>query len=150
MFTGAAFFTSALILALAYTASQDNRGGKTTFIVVQLPATWTPLAMLFLTLVMHGTPAAMIQGTGLLAAHLHDFLTNIYPKYGGGRNLLETPGFLVRFFANPMPSIIRRGYGTSITSGQPQSRGTSSGFSAGNVLPESWKARGSGHRLGGE
>jgi Derlin-2/3 len=98
---------------------------------------------------MAGPYAAKVQGTGLIAAHLHDFLTNLYPTFGGGRNWLRTPGFIERFFASPLPEVINRSYGTAFKPGQ-QSQGSSTGASTGGVLPESWKNRGSGHRLGGD
>jgi Derlin-2/3 len=148
-FTGAVIFTSALILALSYTACQDDRLGKATLIVVTVPATWIPLAMLFLTFVIVGPHEAKVQSTGLIAAHLHDFLTNLYPTFGGGRNWLRTPGFIEHFFADPLPKVINRSYGTAIRPGQ-QSQGLSTGASTSGVLPESWRSRGSGHRLGGD
>lgn len=92
----------------------------------------------------------MVQATGLIAAHLHDFLTKIYPTFGGGKNILETPAIVRRLFANPLPSVITRAYGTAVIPAQEQAKGSSSSSSASNVLPESWKSRGSGHRLGGD
>jgi len=149
-FTGAGVLTSALILAFTYTACQDNRAGKATFIVISLPSTWIPPAMLFLTFVINGAEATKVQATGLVAAHLHDFLTKLYPTFGGGRSLLETPAFIQRIFANGMPSVVKRAYGTAINPAQQAPRGSTIGASTGGILPESWKSRGSGHRLGGD
>jgi Derlin-2/3 len=105
--------------------------------------------MLFLTFVMSGSYHAKTQSTGLVAAHLHDFLTNIYPTFGGGRNWLRTPGFIERFFANTAPEVISQSYGTAFKPGQP-AQGASTGSYTNRVLPDSWRNRGSGHRLGGD
>lgn len=141
-------FTSALVLAFAYTSTQDDRGQQATFFVITIPAQWVPYAMLFMTLVMGGVKAAMIQGTGIVAAHLHDFLTRIWPQFGGGRNLLPTPELFKRWFSvrerNTGYGVARAAHGQSSASAS-----TSTGSSPG-VLPESWRNRGSGHRLGGD
>lgn len=142
-------FTSALVLAVAYTSSQDDRGQKATFFIVTIPAQWIPYAMLLMTFVMAGPDAAKIQATGLVAAHLHDFLTRIWPTFGGGRNLVPTPAFVKRMFQTTEASVADRAYGTAFTPAQRTS-GTSTGASAGGVLPEAWRNRGSGHRLGGD
>ncbi len=149
-FTGAMVFTSGLIMAFTYTACQDDRGGKSTFYVVTVPTQWVPFGMILMTLVMSGPEAAKIQVTGLVAAHLYDFLTRIYPTFGVGRNMLPTPAFVRRWFANPEPSVANRAYGTAFTPAQNSSRGSTTGASAGGVLPESWRSRGTGHRLGGD
>ncbi|GAT30637.1 centromere/microtubule-binding protein Cbf5 [Aspergillus luchuensis] len=39
--------------------------------------------MLTLTLVVSGWPAALRDGMGIVAAHFYDFLTRIYPTFGG-------------------------------------------------------------------
>lgn len=110
--------------------------------------------MLFLTFVISGLEGAKVQATGLVAAHAHDFLSNIYPTFGGGANLLQTPGFIERFFAITVPQVLHRAYGTAIKHPQqPQGSAASTGTSsarAGSVLPESWRSRGTGHRLGGD
>jgi len=149
-FTGSMVFTAALILAFTYTACQDDRGGKSTFYVVTIPTQWVPLGMILMTLVMAGPDAAIVQITGLVAAHLYDFLTRIYPTFGGGRNLLPTPAFVRRWFASTEPAVTNRAYGTAFTPGQNTSRASTTGASAGSVLPESWRSRGTGHRLGGD
>lgn len=135
-------FTSALVLALAYTSSQDDRGQQTTFIVITIPAVWLPYAMLLLTLVSASPQAAMIQATGLVAAHLHDFLTRIWPRFGGGRNLVPTPAFVKRLYTGQSNT---RSRPAEAPPAQAPSEGSSTG-----VLPESWRTRGSGHRLGGD
>lgn len=142
-------FTSALVLAFAYTSCQDDRGQKATFFIVTIPAQWIPYAMLLMTFVMAGPEAAKVQGTGLIAAHLHDFLTRLWPTFGGGRNLVPTPAFVKRMWQTTEATVAGRTYGTAFTPAQ-RTESTSSGVPAGGVLPESWRNRGSGHRLGGD
>merc|ERR1712144_99866 len=146
--TGGVVFISALILAMCYTCTQDARGQKATFIVVQIPAQFIPYAMLLMTLVMAGAQAAKIQATGLVAAHLYDFLTRLYPEFGGGMNLVPTPNFIKRMWQSTVPGVDHRAYGTAFTPAQRSA--SASGSAAGGVLPESWRDRGSGHRLGGD
>jgi len=149
VWTGAGVFTSALILAFVYTGCQDDRGGMFNFMVVNVPAQWAPFGMLFITLIMQGPEAAKTQSTGLFAAHLYDFLTRLYPEFGGGRNFIVTPAFVRRLFAPEEAGVANRSYGTAFTPAD-RATGSSTGAATGSVLPESWKARGSGHRLGGE
>lgn len=151
--TGGMVFTSALVLAFAYTSTQDDRGQKAQFFIVTIPAQWIPFAMLLMTFVMAGPNAAMVQGTGLIAAHLYDFLTRLWPEFGGGTNLLPTPGFIRRMWETKTATVQSKGFGTAFAPAQRNSSATtssSSGAAAGGVLPESWRSRGSGHRLGGE
>ncbi|KAL8863406.1 MAG: hypothetical protein Q9178_000087 [Gyalolechia marmorata] len=91
-----------MILALAYTYSQDNRRRKVNFFIIQLEAKWLPWAMLLATLVLAGPNAMVYQGTGILAAHLYDFLTRLYPTFGGGG--LEEPinGRITKALEPPM------------------------------------------------
>ena len=142
--TGAYLFTSALVLAFAYTSCQDDRGMKATFYIMQIPAQWMPFAMLLVIFIMDSPYQAMIAATGLVAAHLHDFLTRLWPEFGGGTNLVPTPAFIRRLFQTRKTTVTHKGYGTSIAHPEQSGSASSSG-----VLPESWKARGSGHRLGG-
>lgn len=133
---------------MAYTSSQDEAGQKAMFFIITIPAQLVPYAMLFMTFVMAGPEAAKVQATGLLAAHLHDFLTRIWPTFGGGRNLVPTPGFIRRLFETKRAHIEVKSYGTAHVPAA-QNTAAASG-SSGGVLPESWKSRGSGHRLGGD
>ncbi|MCJ1466911.1 hypothetical protein MMC07_005533 [Pseudocyphellaria aurata] len=144
-------FLSALVLGLAYTYSQDNKGKKARFFIVTFNVIWLPWAMLLLTLVMGGPRAAMIQGTGLLAAHLYDFLTRLYPTFGGGRNYIFTPEFVKRWFGGDRPSVNVKGYGTAFvpaaTAQRSSTRGTSTGIGG---FSGTWGTRGQGRRLGGD
>lgn len=135
----------ALVLALAYTMSQDQRGQNTQFLVFTIPAVYLPYAMLLMTLIMSGGELTLQQATGLIAAHLHDFLTRIWPAFGGGSNLLPTPTFIRRLFEGPGRTTVTRPYGTAVHRGPEASSSGSSG-----PLPESWRSRGAGHRLGGD
>lgn len=136
------------MLAFSYTSTQDDRDQKATFFVVTIPAQWIPYAMLLMTFVMAGPGAAKIQATGLIAAHLHDFLTRLWPTFGGGRNFVPTPRFVKRMFQTTEATVRDRSFGTAFTPAQ-RTAGPASGSSSGGVLPESWRNRGSGHRLGG-
>ncbi|KAI9818530.1 MAG: hypothetical protein M1827_000589 [Pycnora praestabilis] len=152
---GGFVFTQALVLALAYTYSQDNRGRKVSFFIITLPVQWLPYAMLLMTMVMGGPGAALNQAMGLVAAHLYDFLTRLYPTFGGGRNYIVTPSIVRRWFGGDRPGPTSRGYGTAFTARpaiQPSNRGTSSGFSSGfgSGVSNIWGSRGQGQRLGGD
>ncbi|KIW27436.1 hypothetical protein, variant [Cladophialophora immunda] len=145
---GGHVFTQALLLALIYTFAQDNRGKKAHFIILQIPVELLPWAMLTLTLIMGGPQAALQQATGVFAAHLYDFLTRLYPTFQGGRNYIQTPAAIKRYFGADRSAFTHKAYGTSFRPGQSvpqqQSRGWTSGFS------NSWGGRGAGRRLGGD
>jgi hypothetical protein len=132
------------------THSQDNRGTKAHFVVVQIPVEYLPWATLTLTFVMAGGGAALVQGMGIVAAHLYDFLTRLYPTFQGGRNWIQTPVVIKRAFGAERTSFSHKRYGTSVRPGQtlPQqplsNRGWTSGFSG------SWGGRGQGRRLGSD
>ncbi|PKY05367.1 DER1-domain-containing protein [Aspergillus campestris IBT 28561] len=140
-------FTSALILAFVYTSAQDNRGRKTNFFFFQIPMEMVPWAMLGVTLVMSGWPAALYESTGILAAHMYDFLTRIYPAFGGGRNYLTTPAFVRRLFSTYVPRSANRAYGTAYRPTGPAQNPSSSGWTS--SLQSPWSGRGPGRRLGG-
>ncbi|KAF4974297.1 hypothetical protein FZEAL_8779 [Fusarium zealandicum] len=133
-----------IILAMTYTVTQDQRGMKTTFYVIQVPAQTLPYCMIIASLLMPGGYThALVQLEGLVAAHLFDFLGRIWPEFGGGPNLLRTPGWLQRIVTTPRA--VQRGSGTAIRNGS--STGSSTGAQAG-PLPDSWRSRGRGQRLG--
>ncbi|KAF3770666.1 DER1-domain-containing protein [Cryphonectria parasitica EP155] len=142
-FLGSFFFLPALILAMAYTATQDARGQKAGFFFFTVPAQLIPICMMCATLLMSGPHAMLLQLVGLIAAHLHDFLTRLYPEFGGGRNWIPAPDFLSRLVNTPR--IVTRNYGTAMQASQ-SSAGT--GAQGSGPLPDSWKTRGAGHRLG--
>jgi len=141
-------FTSALILAFIYTYAQENRGKKAHFIIVQIPVEYLPWAMLSFSLIMGGPRAAMAEGTGLVAAHLYDFLTRLYPIFQGGRNWIQTPMAIRRAFGADKAQFSHKTYGTSYSPGQPTPSARSSGWTS--ALGGSWGSRGAGRRLGGD
>ncbi|KAK0652931.1 Der1-like family-domain-containing protein [Cercophora newfieldiana] len=141
-------FLPGLIIAMCYTVSQDQRGQKTNFLFFTVPAQAAPYCMLIWSLLVGGP--LLCEISGIIAAHLHDFLFRLWPEFGGGPNLLATPAWVSYLIQTPR--FLQRDYGTAI---QPPSRagagstsGRSTGASTGSVLPDSWKTRGSGHRLG--
>lgn len=137
-----------MILALAYTYSQDNRRRKVNFFIVQLEAKWLPWAMLVAALVLGGPYAMMYQGTGIIAAHLYDFLTRLYPTFGGGRNYIQTPKIITKWFGGEVKRAQSKGFGTSFAPQAQQASRPSSGFSTAFSSP--WSSRGQGRRLGGD
>ncbi|KAG2412668.1 hypothetical protein HFD88_010225 [Aspergillus terreus] len=143
------FFLHALILAFVYTFAQDNRGTKASFFVIRMPIEFLPWAMLAFTLVMHGWPAAQQEAMGIVAAHMYDFLTRLYPTFGGGRNYITTPSFVRRWFTTGDRAEYRT-YGTAYRPSNPD-RGSSGGSSGGwtSSFQGTWSQRGPGRRLGG-
>jgi Derlin-2/3 len=140
-FLGGYFFLQPLILAYAYTFSQDNPNSNVTIYILTFPAKYLPFALIALTFVMDGPGAAKQQLSGLIAAHAYDFLTRIWPTFGGGRNYIQTPDFVKRWFiGDGAANQQTRGYGTAF---QPRQEAPppSGGGNWGN-------ARGPGRRLG--
>lgn len=145
---GGYIFTSALILAFAYTYAQENRGKQVTFIVFKILVQYLPWCMLGLTLVFQGWAAALQEAMGIVAAHLYDFLTRLYPTFQGGRNFIQTPSIVKQWFGAYQQGMTHRGYGTAVRPGQqrPQAGPTRGWASA---ITDSWSGRGAGRRLGG-
>ncbi|KAI9782028.1 MAG: hypothetical protein M1816_002137 [Peltula sp. TS41687] len=146
-------FSAALTIALAYTYAQDNRGKKVTIYIITIPVKYLPYALLLMALVTSGQRAALQQGSGLIAAHLYDFLTRIYPTFGNGRNYIRTPAFIRRWFASGHLGPTTRPYGTAFiprTGEQQQpTRGPARGFASGFAgVSGLWSNRGPGRRLG--
>lgn len=141
-------FLSALEIAMCYTVTQDQRGMKATFYFITIPAQLTPWAMIVVSVIMSGSVMGVpLLLEGIVAAHLYDFLTRLWPEFGGGRNLIPTPAILSRVVDTPR--VINRGFGTAVRPPGPSgpSTGRSTGASTG-PLPDSWRSRGQGHRLG--
>ena len=147
-----------LMLAFAYTFAQENPANNVSFFILSFPAKYLPYAMLFMTFVMGGPEAAKHQVTGLIAAHLYDFLTRIWPTFGGGNNLIRTPLFIQRLFGEgqgPRTGTVR-GHGTAFaarsSSGAQAAQG-SAGRAGGGTFTSgfsSWGTGGQGRRLGGD
>jgi Derlin-2/3 len=111
---GGYIFLSPLILALAYIFAQDNPNSNVTIFILSFPAKYLPYALVALTLLSSSPDQAWAQLAGLLAGHLYDFLTRIWPTFGGGRNYLATPTFVKRWYLQMATRETRRDYGTSI------------------------------------
>ncbi|KAK2004485.1 Der1-like family protein [Colletotrichum falcatum] len=151
--TGGGYFLPGLIIALCRTVTQDQRGMKSNFYIVTIPAQLTPFCIMLMTLLDpngKGYYIFLTQLQGLIAAHLYDFLSRLWPEFSGGRNLIPTPAFLSRLAQTPR--FYQRGYGTAVRGGggaSAQTSGSSTGVSQGGVvLPDSWRTRGPGQRLG--
>jgi Derlin-2/3 len=132
-------FLQPLILAFAYTFSQDNPNTNITIYILTFPAKYLPFALIALTLIMDGPNAAKQQLTGLVAAHLYDFLTRIWPTFGGGRNYIQTPERVKKWFGGggAQPTPVTRSFGTTFQPRQEAPR------------PDGWSGqRGPGRRLG--
>jgi Derlin-2/3 len=146
-------FLPALSLAYAYTFAQDNPTRKVSFFIVTFDSKYLPFALLFMTFIIDGPEPALAQLTGLVAAHLYDFLTRIWPTFGGGKNYIHTPAMVKRLFAPEAGTAENRGYGYAM-----QGRGRAAGTGAGAPDPASgrstgrstWGGVGPGRRLGGE
>lgn len=145
-YLGAGVFTQALILAFAYTYSQDNKGTRTMFFVVEIPTLFLPWARLALTFVMKGWYPASIEFTGIVAAHLYDFVTRIYPTFGGGKNYIVTPAFIHRWFTGSLRGGQERVYGQAY---RPPNEGENGPRGWASSVRTVWNSRGSGRRLGG-
>lgn len=148
-------FLPALILAMAYTVTQEQNGAKVNYMFVTMPAQMMPYAMLAINLLFPGGAMnLLLQLHGLFAGHLYDFLTKTWPDYGGGRNLIPTPAVLSRLVRSAESFIQGRFGGPARPSGQRlggSSGGSGAGTGAntsGGPLPDSWRTRGRGQRLG--
>lgn len=146
---------SPLTLALAYTYAQENPNRQLSYFIITFSAKWLPYAMLAMTFVMSSPQEALLQATGLVAAHAYDFVTKIWPEYGGGRRYLNTPQFVNRWFAKPAGTAQQRSFGTAYA-GRPaaaspisQQQAARSGWASG-ISGSSWSSRGTGRRLGGD
>ena len=96
---------------------------------------------------MDGPNAAKIQCSGIVAAHLYDFLTRLYPTFGGGKNYIRTPYVFKRWFGGETPGVEAKKYGTAY---RPAVSASGQGRSTGSSLANAWSTRGQGHRLGGD
>lgn len=148
-------FLPALSLAYAYTFAQDNPTRQVSFFIVNFDSKYLPFALLFMTFIIDGPESAAAQLTGLIAAHLYDFLTRIWPTFGGGRNYIFTPQIVKRWFGAGPGTVQNRGYGYAV-----QGRGRATGTGAGapdaaaagrsTGVSNTWGSVGPGRRLGGE
>ena len=138
-------FLPALSLAYAYTFAQENPTRQASFFVVNFDSKYLPFAMLFMTFVIDGVDAALHQLTGLIAAHLFDFLTRIWPTFGGGKNYIVTPQFVKRWFGATPGVAQARGYGHAVDN---RARAAANTPSTGRSTGSQWGNMGPGRRLG--
>jgi Derlin-2/3 len=120
------------------TSTFDSWDEPIVFFVLRMPCQYLPYAFLFLSLILDGPQAAMIQATGLAAAHLYNLMTGLYPNFGIQRNLITTPGFMMKIFGTQ--DVVHRPYGTAVPGVAGQ---------AAWGLDLSWKRFGPGRTLGG-
>ncbi|KAH8733217.1 Der1-like family-domain-containing protein [Phaeosphaeriaceae sp. PMI808] len=135
-------FLPALTMAFAYIFAQDNPTRQVNFFILNFDAKYLPYALLFMTLVMDDPSSALAQGTGLIAAHLYDFLTRIWPTFGGGKNYIFTPQIVKNAFGSAPGQAQNRAYGQAIPGRATASSGASTGVS------NRWGGSGPGRRLG--
>lgn len=143
-FLNAYTFLPALTLAYAYTYAQDNPTRQVSFFIITFDAKYLPIALLFLTMIMEDVNAAMAQATGLIAAHLYDFLTRIWPTFGGGTNYITTPSTVKRWFGGGPGSLQARSYGFAQEARAPAAA-PATGRTTGASTGQQW---GPGRRLG--
>lgn len=86
---------------------------------------------------MAGSMAILTMGTGILAAHMYDFLTRLYPTFGGGTKYIRTPAMVRRWFGGDKRGTTRA-YGAVYRPAMQQPAPLSG-----------WSGRGQGQRLGG-
>lgn len=157
LYLGGIVLLSPLTLALAYTYAQENPNMQINYFIITFSAKWLPVVMLIGTVIMASPYAAVVQASGLVAAHAYDFLTILWPQYGGGRKLLHTPVFVQRWFADLTGAPQRRGAGTAYNVRTPAAQnvpqrqtGSGGGWASGFGGGSAWGERGQGRRLGGD
>ncbi|TVY20003.1 Derlin-1.2 [Lachnellula arida] len=140
LFTYGDVFASPLALCFITSTTRDTWDQPMTLLVLKMPSQYFPYALVFLTLIVSSPDVAMIQATGVAAAHLYDFLTGLYPNFGIKRNLISSPG------------LVKRGFGTQTQVERPYGSAYMPGV-AGEAawgLDLSWKRFGPGRTLGGD
>jgi Derlin-2/3 len=150
---GGVLFLHPLFLAMAYIFAQDNPNTNVTIFIVSFPAKYLPYALLALTWLTGGPAAALAQFPGLLAGHLYDFLTRLWPMFGGGTNYLATPAFIKQWYIGMQGAgAVRREYGTMFRPADPSAAGRPAAPAGGNTGAAGgvFGARGPGRRLGGD
>ncbi|KAJ3496857.1 hypothetical protein NLG97_g2344 [Lecanicillium saksenae] len=138
--------TRGLIVALTYTATQQQQGLQMNYMFVPMPAPLMPYAMIGVSLIMGGVQDVFLGIYGIIAAHMFEFLTRIYPQLGGGPNLLKTPKFMTRL-VRVVEGRLQTVSSSGVTGGSDYASGSTTGAETG-PLPDAWKTRGAGRRLG--
>ena len=129
-----------MLIAIVYTHAQENRGKITNFFFINVETKYLPYLMLLVSFVQGGFGAAISEAVGIPVAHLYDYLTIYWPRYGRGPNLIQTPAFVKAWFANRVGShdVQTKGHGTAYRPAQ----------SSASTTGASWGSRGHGRRLG--
>jgi Derlin-2/3 len=95
----------------------------TLFGFITIPSQYLPYLF-----VMCGPVSALLQGTGLVAAHVYNFLTGLYPHCGGpSQSFITTPEWMRKFFGTR--GEVARPYSTLLNA-NAASGSTSSGVGA--------------------
>jgi len=92
-----------MIMAIIYLWSQVNPSAQVSlFGFITLSSFWFPFALVAIDVLNYGPVGAIDDLAGILAAHLYWYLTELYPRSHGGRNLpaLATPRFVQRLLGN--------------------------------------------------
>ncbi|CZT41653.1 related to F-LANa protein [Rhynchosporium secalis] len=131
---------SPLAMSLITTCVRDTWDVPITLFIVTMPCQYLPYAFLLLTLVLSGPQAALIQATGLAAAHLYDLLSGIYPSSGIENSYIQTPKWMTKICGTQ--DVVVRPYGTASSMGVPTKKAWG--------IDLSWKRFGPGRTLGGE
>ncbi|KAL7949017.1 Der1-like family domain-containing protein [Trichoderma barbatum] len=142
---GFGVLTQALLLAMAYTVTQEQRGQTTNYMFINIPSQLVPFAMMGINLFFPGgIGIVLLQLHGLAAAHLYLFLSKIWPEVGGGRNWIQTPAFITSLVNGVTPAPQRPAAGARA----PDAASARSSGASRGPLPDSWRTRGPGQRLG--
>lgn len=129
----------ALSLVFITTSTRDSWDEPITLFIVKMPSQYLPYALILLNLILGGPQAALVQATGLAAAHLYDLFTGLYPTSGIKRNFIVTPAWVKKMFGTQ--NVVERPYGTVNT-------GVAGKAAWG--LDMSWQRFGPGRTLGQE
>ena len=104
---------------------------------ITIPAKYLSYALLVLDLVQGGVPSFMEGLTGIIAAHIFHYLTEVYPRANpGAKQILATPAWFAKLFGvSPAQQGARqeRRLGGGVTRMDPPRRGgASSGTGTGS------------------
>lgn len=150
VFTGGLVYLSPLTQAIVYTWVQDNVDTLVTFYFLKMKACYLPFLMILMSLLLEGTPGALITGSGYVAGHMYLFCDYVYPLVHGGSRLMSTPRLLKQWIPGRPPgaangSSFGQAFPPRDRQAQTPTQGSSTGASFGRF---SRKFQGKGHRLG--
>lgn len=146
VFIGGMVYLSPLTQAMVYTWVQGNVDNMVTFYFVKMKACYLPFLMILVSLLLEGTPGALVTCSGYIAGHMYLFCDTLWPLVNGGRKLISTPRFLHRWIPANQSGYSSRPYGTAFRPRQNEpSAGASSAMSS---AFSSSRFQGKGRRLG--